>query len=55
MLGKFAAVLGPLMIAVVSLASGSHRWGMLSIVLLFLLGGGLLLKVDASAAKPLKR
>jgi UMF1 family MFS transporter len=55
MLGKFAAVLGPLMIGVVSLASGSHRWGMLSIVLLFLLGGGLLLKVDASAAKPLKR
>ena len=52
MLGKFAAVLGPLMIGVVSLASGSHRWGMLSIVVLFLLGGWLLMKVDASAARP---
>ena len=50
MLGKFAAVLGPLMIGVVSLASGSHRWGMLSIVVLFLLGGWLLVKVDLSAA-----
>lgn len=50
MLGKFAAVLGPLMIGVVSLASGSHRWGMLSIVVLFLLGAWLLVKVDASAA-----
>lgn len=48
MLGKFAAVLGPLMVGMVSLASGSHRWGMLSIVLLFLLGGWLLTKVDAS-------
>lgn len=52
MLGKFAAVLGPLMVGVVSLASGSHRWGILSIVVLFLLGGWLLMKVDASAARP---
>ena len=38
------------MIGVVSLASGSHRWGMLSIVVLFSLGAGLLVKVDLSAA-----
>lgn len=50
MLGKFAAVLGPLMIGVVSLASGSHRWGMVSIIGLFLLGAALLLRVDRSAA-----
>jgi UMF1 family MFS transporter len=46
MLGKFAAVLGPLLIGVVSLTSGSHRWGMLSVVVLFLIGGWLLAKVD---------
>ncbi len=45
MLGKFAAVLGPLMIGVVSLASDSHRWGMLSVVVLFVVGGWLLTKV----------
>ncbi len=50
MLGKFAAMLGPLMVGVVSLASGSHRWGMLSIIVLFLLGGWLLMKVDASVS-----
>lgn len=53
MLGKFAAVLGPLMIGVVSLASGSHRWGMLSIVVLFLLGMALLAKVDVGEAERL--
>ena len=53
MLGKFAAVLGPLMIGVVSLASGSHRWGMLSIVVLFLLGMALLVKVDVGEAERL--
>ncbi len=46
MLGKFAAILGPLLVGAVSLASGSHRWGMLSVVVLFLIGGWLLSKVD---------
>lgn len=50
MLGKFAAVIGPLLIGVVSLTSGSHRWGMLSVVVLFLIGGWLLAKVDVRAA-----
>ena len=49
MLGKFAAVLGPLLIGVVSLASGSHRWGMLSLLVLFLIGGWLLSRVDVQA------
>jgi UMF1 family MFS transporter len=51
MLGKFAAVMGPLMVGAVSLVSGSHRWGMLSVVFLFVIGGGLLLKVDVVAAR----
>lgn len=46
MLGKFAAVLGPLMIGVVALLSGSPRIGILSITVLFILGAVLLYFVD---------
>lgn len=49
MLGKFAAVVGPLLVGAVSLASGSHRWGILSVVLLFIIGAWLLSKVDVLA------
>jgi MFS transporter, UMF1 family len=49
MLGKFAAVLGPLLVGAVSLASGSHRWGLLSVLVLFLIGGWLLTRVDVRA------
>jgi len=55
MLGKFAAVLGPLMVGVISLASGSHRWGMLSIVLLLVLGGWVLTKVDYPSANAVNK
>ncbi len=55
MLGKFAAVMGPLLVGVVSLVSGSHRWGMLSILLLFIVGIYLLTKVDVRAAERLAR
>lgn len=55
MLGKFAAVIGPLMVGVVSLSTGSHRWGMLSILLLFIVGIWLLTKVDVRAAERLAR
>ena len=48
MLGKFAAVLGPLMVGAVTAASGSHQWGMLSVVLLFMAGGALLLRLDVA-------
>jgi MFS transporter, UMF1 family len=48
MLGKFAAVFGPLMVGVVSIMSGSHRLGMLSIIVLFLGGAYLLMKVDGA-------
>ena len=48
MLGKFAAVLGPVMVAWVTLLSGSHRLAMLSIIVLFVSGGLLLMKVDVN-------
>ncbi len=46
MLGKFAAVLGPLLVGWVSVLSGSNRVGILSILLLFVVGGYLLWRVD---------
>ena len=49
MLGKFAAIIGPLLVGVVTLVTGSHRTGIMSLVLLFLAGGLLLWKVDEEA------
>lgn len=46
MLGKFAAVLGPFLMGSVTLLTGSNRIGILSIVILFIAGGILLVKVD---------
>lgn len=46
MLGKFAAVLGPLMMGAVSVLSGSARASILVIILLFAAGGMLLYRVN---------
>jgi len=46
MLGKFAAVMGPALMGIVSLASGSARLSILAIVVLFIAGAILLLRVD---------
>jgi UMF1 family MFS transporter len=46
MLGKFAAVLGPLMMGAVSVLSGSVRASILVIILLFAAGGMLLYRVN---------
>lgn len=46
MLGKFAAVVGPVLMGWITLITGNPRTGLLSIVLLFILGGLLLKKVD---------
>ena len=46
MLGKFAAVIGPAMMGTITLLTGNIRYGMLSILLLFILGGFFLLKVN---------
>ncbi len=51
MLGKFAAVLGPALVGWVTLMSGSNRIGILSILVLFALGGYLLLRVDTQAGQ----
>jgi UMF1 family MFS transporter len=48
MLGKFAAILGPLMVGFASLATGSPRLSLLSIVVLFVAGAALLYHVDES-------
>jgi len=46
MLGKFAAVIGPIMMGWVTLATGNVRMGILSILVLFVSGAFLLSKVD---------
>ena len=51
MLGKFATVLGPLLMGTITLVTKSNRIGILSIVVLFLAGGGLLLKVNEEEGK----
>lgn len=45
MMGKAAAILGPLLAGTVALVSGDSRLAMLSIALLFIIGGALLLRV----------
>jgi len=46
MLGKFAAVIGPILLGTVTLVTGDVRIGLLSIVALFIAGGLVLLRVD---------
>jgi UMF1 family MFS transporter len=45
MMGKFAAVIGPLLVGWVGVLSGSARTGILSVLLLFLAGAWLLARV----------
>jgi UMF1 family MFS transporter len=48
MLGKFAAILGPLLLGLVTLITDNNRFGIISLVILFIIGGILLAKVDLS-------
>jgi UMF1 family MFS transporter len=50
MMGKFAAVLGPTMVGVTALATGDTRIGMLSILVLFVGGALLLVRVRPAPA-----
>ena len=50
MLGKFAAILGPALVGVVALATGSQRIGILSIIVLFIAGLALLTRVQVRPA-----
>ena len=51
MLGKFAAVLGPLLMGAVSVVTGNPRLSMLSVALLFVAGALLLRLVDEEAGR----
>ncbi len=59
MLGKFAVVLGPLLLGWVGVLTGSSRLAILSVGILFVIGGFLLVKVDVrsgeEAARTLRR
>ncbi|MBW7931475.1 MAG: MFS transporter [Gammaproteobacteria bacterium] len=50
MLGKFAAIIGPVLVGVVTLFSGSQRLGLVSLLLLFSAGLVLLVRVPAESA-----
>lgn len=43
--GKFAAITGPFLMGIVGQMAGHSRWGVLSLLLLFIAGGALLLQV----------
>jgi len=49
MLGKFAAIVGPLLVGVVGRLTGDPRMGIQSLALLFIIGGALLLAVRTPA------
>jgi UMF1 family MFS transporter len=51
MLGKFAAIIGPLLMGVVTLVTGDSRNGIVSLVLLFIGGYILLRLVDEEKGK----
>jgi UMF1 family MFS transporter len=53
MLAKFAAVLGPLLMGVVAIATGNQRLSILALALFFVLGGWLLSRVQDLPARPL--
>ena len=46
MLGKFAAIVGPTLMGYVGLVTGNPRLGILSLIILFFIGGFILMKVD---------
>lgn len=55
MLGKFAAVIGPAMVGSITLLTGNPRLGILSVIILFVLGGALLQRVDIEEGRRMAR
>ncbi len=49
--GKFAAISGPLLMGLVTQLSGDSRWGVLSVLGLFVIGGLLLCRVEAEGGE----
>ena len=55
MLGKFAAILGPLVMGVVGLLTGSSRLSILAVAILFVGGALLLMRVDVARGQTMAR
>tara|TARA_S200000501_G_scaffold378964_1_gene445499 strand:- start:5877 stop:7145 length:1269 start_codon:yes stop_codon:yes gene_type:complete len=53
MFGKFAAIIGPPLMGYIGLITGNPRYGILSIIILFILGGYFLAKVDVEQGERL--
>tara|TARA_B100001564_G_scaffold51050_1_gene37985 strand:- start:1513 stop:2781 length:1269 start_codon:yes stop_codon:yes gene_type:complete len=53
MFGKFAAIIGPPLMGYIGLITGNPRYGILSIIILFILGGYFLAKVDVEEGERL--
>jgi UMF1 family MFS transporter len=53
MFGKFAAIIGPPLMGSIGLLTGNPRYGILSIIVLFVLGGYFLNKVDVEEGERL--
>ncbi len=51
MIGRFAAVLGPFLVARITLMTENHRWGLLSLLILFASGSYFLTKVKDPASQ----
>jgi UMF1 family MFS transporter len=51
MLGKFSAVIGPILMGWVSVATGNPRYSIISIILLFAIGLVFLRRVDEAAGR----
>ncbi len=55
MLGKFAAVIGPAMMGTITLITGNIRYGILSILVLFVLGAYFFMKVNIEEGQKMAR
>jgi UMF1 family MFS transporter len=55
LLGKFAAILGPLLVGGVGVVTGDPRNAILSVLILFIAGGLLLYRVDVASGAELAR
>ena len=53
MMGKFASVLGPFLMGFTALLAGSSRYSILSLLVLFIAGGGMLVVAARSRSKSL--
>jgi UMF1 family MFS transporter len=52
---KVAGIFGPAIFGILAQITGSSRWGIVSVVVLFLFGAGLLSQVDEEAGRRLAR